>query len=122
MKCVDTLGHASGELAGAGTCHGIGGNQAWSLTFEGEIRSDEVCLAPEAVSGRKIKFDVKLEKCSTTSVNVNHQFDYDAMTGLLKHRQSGRCLELAGDAATLQIRDCIPTLDAQKWQLEGYKA
>uniref|UniRef100_A0A9J2PZX2 Polypeptide N-acetylgalactosaminyltransferase n=1 Tax=Ascaris lumbricoides TaxID=6252 RepID=A0A9J2PZX2_ASCLU len=119
-KCVDTLGRSAGEAAGVTVCHGIGGNQAWSLTSDGEVRSDETCLAADRAADKAKKIDVKLEKCSTTSVNVNHQFDYDAGAGLLKHRLTGRCMELFGDAI-LQLRECIPTLDAQKWQLEGYE-
>ncbi|VDD86054.1 unnamed protein product [Enterobius vermicularis] len=71
VLCLDTLGRRENELAGITRCHGDGGNQAWSLTFEGEIRSDELCIS----SGSGVS--VKLEKCSPVSVNLEHQFDYD---------------------------------------------
>ncbi|VDK42396.1 unnamed protein product [Anisakis simplex] len=120
QRCLDTLGNKEGGLAGTATCHGIGGNQAWSFTSNGEVRSDEICLTPKGRSQRTEIMEVILEKCSTTGTSRNQQFDYDVQTTLLRHRVSGGCLELESEV-TLLIKKCNPTSGSQRWELEGYK-
>uniref|UniRef100_A0A0N5AZX6 Polypeptide N-acetylgalactosaminyltransferase n=1 Tax=Syphacia muris TaxID=451379 RepID=A0A0N5AZX6_9BILA len=111
--CLDTLGHRENQLIGVSNCHGIGGNQAWSFTFKGEIRSDEVCLTPTSDNS------LKIEKCSPVSVNTSHQFDYFNETSLLSHRTTKLCLDVTG--GNLKLRPCSSTLASQKWELEGYR-
>lgn len=68
-KCMDTHGRylslslslfnhiqlivfrKKGELAGMSGCHGQGGNQAWSYTAKGEVKSDDLCLSVGSTLG-----------------------------------------------------------------------
>ncbi|MFH4978727.1 hypothetical protein AB6A40_005436 [Gnathostoma spinigerum] len=117
-KCIDTLGHKSGEKVGVTDCHGMGGNQAWSLTFEGEVRSDELCIGPKVVS--RVDTPVQLYKCSTTSVVPTHQFDFDPKLKWLRHRSSSLCLDISRDMMS-ELRDCREGYLKQQWELEGYR-
>jgi hypothetical protein len=79
--CIDTMGQKGGQNVGLSACHGIGGNQAWSLTVDGEIRSDELCLASNGAGkdGQK----VRMEKCAAAGVNRRHVFAYDTKVKLI---------------------------------------
>jgi polypeptide N-acetylgalactosaminyltransferase len=99
--CIDTMGKKAGQPVGAGPCHGIGGNQAWSFTKNGEIRSDELCISTRSMSlGR----DLQLEKCSTTTPNVKHVFKYDKEVSLDGKRGDGFMLTCS-QRLRLEVKD-----------------
>ncbi|KAK0417474.1 hypothetical protein QR680_013031 [Steinernema hermaphroditum] len=117
--CLDTMGRSSGQNAGVSACHNLGGNQAWSLTSGGEIRSDELCLAliPRLAIGAKLR----LEKCSTTEVPTRHIFIYDAKTKQIKpSTEDSKCVVI-GEGNELSTSLCSED-DAQKWDLENFHA
>ncbi|CAK5081198.1 unnamed protein product [Meloidogyne enterolobii] len=76
--CIDTMGKSGGQPPGVTGCHGQGGNQAWSLTGDGEIRTDETCLAG------KDDNSLNMEKCSTNHPNAKQQFSYIPIVNFLK--------------------------------------
>ncbi|EGD74062.1 polypeptide N-acetylgalactosaminyltransferase 1 [Salpingoeca rosetta] len=57
--CLDTMGHGDGEEVGTFGCHGLGGNQYWVLTAQGELMHGVLCLAatPTGVSLAKCALD-----------------------------------------------------------------
>uniref|UniRef100_A0AC34QV47 Polypeptide N-acetylgalactosaminyltransferase n=1 Tax=Panagrolaimus sp. JU765 TaxID=591449 RepID=A0AC34QV47_9BILA len=114
--CFDTLGRKSGENAGTSPCHGIGGNQAWSLTANGQIRSDEICLAIS--SGFTASNNLRLERCFIGQ-NDRQIFTYDLKTKLITHKKSGNCVELKGNE--LILSDCQENNSTMQWEFENYK-
>ncbi|KAK5980352.1 hypothetical protein GCK32_004653 [Trichostrongylus colubriformis] len=79
--CLDTMGKKDGPVA-MQNCHGAGGNQAWSLTERGEIRSDDLCLS----SGG---FDsvARIERCNVASPSTKHLFKYNHEEEHMRERQ-----------------------------------
>lgn len=115
-RCIDTDGRKHGEPAGMMPCHGSGGNQAWSFTGKGELRSDENCLSVPFSFGSEVI--VRLDKCSTTSINLKHVFEYDPETAIIVHRKTGKCVTAVDDR--LEIRPCSKMNEYQRWTLESY--
>ncbi|KJH43020.1 glycosyltransferase, group 2 family protein [Dictyocaulus viviparus] len=114
-QCLDTMGKKDGPV-GVQSCHGSGGNQAWSLTAHGEIRSDDLCLS----AGASLSVDnvVRLERCNVASTNPKHVFQYNPENGHIIHMKTNRCLSLLlGKEAVLQSCDFSPE---QMWIVEGY--
>ena len=79
------MGKSSGQPPGVNGCHGQGGNQvyfyfknkfllksleAWSLTGNGEIRTDETCIAGKEDNS------LIMEKCTNNHPNTKQQFSY----------------------------------------------
>ncbi|KAJ1349214.1 Polypeptide N-acetylgalactosaminyltransferase 3 [Parelaphostrongylus tenuis] len=113
--CLDTMGKKDGPI-GLQPCHGSGGNQAWSLTGRGEVRSDDLCLS----TGSLLSMDnlVRIERCNVASANPKHYFKYDPQNGQLIHLKSNRCLSILSDKeAGLLKCDYSPE---QIWSVEGY--
>jgi len=108
--CIDTMGKKSGQQAGLSVCHGLGGNQAWSLTKIGEIRSDETCLSVKSQA-------IFLEKCATTNPNQRHIFKFDPATNTLMHPKSGGCVSI--ENGSLALKSCLD--DPTSWALQNYK-
>ncbi|CAI2348704.1 unnamed protein product [Caenorhabditis sp. 36 PRJEB53466] len=116
-KCIDTNGKKDGQAPGMQACHGAGGNQAWSLTGKGEIRSDDLCLSSGHVY--QIGSELKLERCSVSKINTKHIFVFDEQAGTLLHRKTGKCVTGADHRVTLD--ECAVGRKDQIWQLEGYQ-
>ncbi|CAB3402696.1 unnamed protein product [Caenorhabditis bovis] len=117
QKCLDTNGKKDGQPAGMQACHGAGGNQAWSLTGKGEIRSDDLCLSTGPAF--QLGSELRLEKCAVGRLNPKHIFKYSPEIGTLKHVKSGKCIAASADKIILQ--DCSDDRPEQKWQLEAYQ-
>uniref|UniRef100_A0A8R1I7G2 Polypeptide N-acetylgalactosaminyltransferase n=1 Tax=Caenorhabditis japonica TaxID=281687 RepID=A0A8R1I7G2_CAEJA len=117
-KCIDTNGKKDGQAPGMQACHGAGGNQAWSLTGRGEIRSDDLCLSSGHVY--QIGSELKLERCSVSKINTKHVFVYDEQAGTLLHRKTGKCVTGADQRVTLD--ECGVGRKDQMWQLEGFQS
>lgn len=123
--CIDTMGHKTGQQPGLSTCHGQGGNQAWSLTGDGEIRTDETCLA--AKNGNGV---IQMEKCAIKRPNPRQQFRYIPSTGQLMHIKSQMCLAVdkSSDNPMPALMDCDgqqttteAMSDILKWELQNYR-
>lgn len=94
-------------------CHGSGGNQYWLLSRDGEIRRDEACVD---YAGH----DVVLFPCHGSG--GNQRWIYEQENQLIRHSTSGRCMELARDRIHLQMSECDPGNDAQRWSFQHYNA
>ncbi|GMT19122.1 hypothetical protein PFISCL1PPCAC_10419, partial [Pristionchus fissidentatus] len=116
-KCMDTHGRKKGEIVGMAGCHGQGGNQAWSYTAKGEIRSDDLCLSVGSALG--LSGVVRMDKCGVAGPSQKHVFNYDAETGQFIHTKGGRCISATTDR--LEMRTCDKGDDTQRWSLEGYR-
>ncbi|GMS89295.1 hypothetical protein PENTCL1PPCAC_11470, partial [Pristionchus entomophagus] len=116
-KCMDTHGRKKGELAGMTGCHGQGGNQAWSYTAKGEVRSDDLCLSVGSTLG--LSGAVRLDKCGVAGPGQKHVFAYDKETGQLIHSKGGKCISASGDR--LEMRTCDTGDESQRWSLEAYR-
>ncbi|TMS32490.1 hypothetical protein L596_000320 [Steinernema carpocapsae] len=116
-QCLDTMGRSSGQNAAVSGCHKLGGNQAWSLTSGGEIRSDEMCLAlpPKLSFGSSII----MEKCSTTEVPTRHIFIYDDKTKHLKPSTAADKCVTIGTGSELFLKACDDGASMQ-WSFENY--
>uniref|UniRef100_A0AC35FG09 Polypeptide N-acetylgalactosaminyltransferase n=1 Tax=Panagrolaimus sp. PS1159 TaxID=55785 RepID=A0AC35FG09_9BILA len=131
--CFDTMGKKTGENAGASPCHGIGGNQAWSLTKEGQIRSDETCIS--AFRGFSTTTTLRLEKCTVTPSD-KHIFSYDEENKHIVHVQSGKCISVKGNVLDLEeceppnarivkgnvldLEECEPPNSRMSWNIANY--
>ncbi|CAK5081539.1 unnamed protein product [Meloidogyne enterolobii] len=113
--CIDTMGKSGGQPPGVTACHGQGGNQAWSLTGDGEIRTDETCLAG------KDDNSLNMEKCSTNHPNAKQQFSYIPITKQIVHIKSQLCLLLKTPAMQLTLADCNSISEENKWELGHFK-
>ena len=76
--CLDTMGKKAGQSPGLSGCHGLGGNQVWSLTESGEIRTDELCLSVRTLP---LKYTLRMEKCVLSKISQYHRFNYDTQAG-----------------------------------------
>lgn len=113
--CLDSSARKSDyhKPLGVYPCHGSGGNQYWLLSRDGEIRRDEACVD---YAGH----DVVLFPCHGSGGNQMWIYEKDTMQ--VRHSTSGRCMELARDRIKIQMSDCNPTKDAQKWTFQHYNA
>lgn len=113
--CLDSSARKSDyhKPLGLYPCHGSGGNQYWLLSRDGEIRRDEACVD---YAGK----DVVLFPCHGSGGNQLWLYDND--TQLVRHGTSGRCMELRHDRIRIQMSDCDPNNDAQKWTFGHYNA
>lgn len=94
-------------------CHGMGGNQYWLLSRDGEIRRDEACMD---YAGR----DIVLFPCHGSGGNQLWYYEHE--TKLIRHSTSGRCVELGSDRIGLRMSDCDPDEPKQKWTFQHYNA
>ncbi|KAK6024854.1 glycosyltransferase, group 2 family protein, partial [Ostertagia ostertagi] len=110
--CLDTMAKKDGPV-GIQACHGAGGNQAWSLTERGEIRSDDLCLSSSGLDNL-----VRLERCNVASPNTKHLFKYDYENKHLVHVKTRFCVT-AANGKEVVVRPCNFSAE-QNWALEGY--
>lgn len=113
--CLDSSARKSDfhKPLGVYPCHGSGGNQYWLLSRDGEIRRDEACVD---YAGH----EVVLFPCHGSG--GNQLWFYDDLTMQVRHSTSGRCMELARDRIRIQMSDCDPTIESQRWTFQHYNA
>ena len=88
-----------------------GGNQYWLMNKEGAIFRDDLCFdypGGEGQLGQKDK--IILWRC-----NLWKTQKWAFQDGLLKHADSGACIELAQDKRNLIMAKCNQTNTAQLW-------
>lgn len=103
--CLDTMARSIGSELGASHCHGMGGNQHFVLTDDGELRAglkDSFCVGGESES-------VFLVSCEENSQQ------WELSKGALRNTQQERCLELQGNGNTVALKNCN-MLANQKWE------
>lgn len=113
--CLDSAARKSDyhKPLGVYPCHGTGGNQYWLLSRDGEIRRDEACVD---YAGK----DIVLFPCHGSGGNQLWLYSKDSQ--LIRHSTSGRCMQLARDRIRVQMSDCDPENEAQKWTFQNYNA
>lgn len=113
--CLDSAARKADfhKPLGVYPCHGAGGNQYWLLSRDGEIRRDEACVD---YAGR----DIVLFPCHGSGGNQLWYYERD--TKHIKHSTSGRCMELARERIKIQMSDCDPENDSQKWTFQHFNA
>lgn len=102
--CLDTMARSIGSELGVSPCHGMGGNQHFVLTDDGELKAgvkDSFCVGGESDS-------VYLFSCGEASQQ------WELSKGTLRNTHQERCLELQGDGNTVAIKNCN-MLPNQKW-------
>lgn len=106
-----------GEPVSTSTCHGFGGNQAWSLTASGEIESDELCLT---VSGPAST--VKMNTCHRKK--ESQEWIYNTATKQVQHAITQTCLSAYVDpsaADRVNLHPCDQSDPHQIWEFGGFK-
>lgn len=112
--CLDTYGHRAGGTVGLYTCHGTGGNQAWTMSVTGQLRHAGLCLAPPtpAYAGA----DVLLLPCTTTADQLWEKRPRSGSASdadqTLVHRASSLCLD-ARNKLTLTVETCRGDKESQ---------
>ncbi|CAJ0581073.1 unnamed protein product, partial [Mesorhabditis spiculigera] len=119
QQCMDTVGQKAGGQVKAGPCHGQGGNQAFSLSGNGELRFDDLCLASSG--GFTMDTGVKLERCSTNGTPTNrHLWKYLEATNQLVNEKADQCITI-GSENKIVLAACEAGEENQRWTLEGYQ-
>ncbi|KAI6222366.1 Ricin-type beta-trefoil lectin domain protein [Aphelenchoides fujianensis] len=111
--CLDTMGKKTGQSPGLSACHGMGGNQVWSLTTSGEIRSDELCLS---VRGMPLKYTLRMEKCLLSKISQWHRFEYDEETKQVRSTKHDLCIVVENGG--LDLASCATLTPASQWTFE----
>ena len=90
--------------------------QAWSLSANGLIRSNEVCLS--APHGLTLSSVLRLEKCSGAEKNL--RFTYDLVKKNFIHVNSGKCVALK-ESTMLELATCADDDVRMKWDIPSYR-
>lgn len=117
--CVDTLGEKSAKVDRVGlyTCHGMGGNQFFTLTKVNEIQfSDDKCLdAPNSEPGSFV------EMITCHGLRGNQEWKHDKRKGTIVHVWTGTCLDMSQDRLNLVVNPCRKGKSSQKWKFSRYQ-
>ncbi|CAC5414918.1 GALNT [Mytilus coruscus] len=113
--CLDTLQKDEKITFDMGlfSCqNGASANEVFSISIDNELRREEGCLAHH--SGN----NVPLENCNGAK---SHKWVHDKEKGTLKHKESGKCLDVAGvkSGGTVVVNPCNGK-DSQIWTFEHY--
>lgn len=111
--CIDSMGRKSGEKVGLVHCHGMGGNQVFAYTGDGQLMMDEnVCIG---IGQMRAKF-------LPCSPDTSAKWDYNRETLELKHVNSNQCLGKAtnADKEAPSVGPCDGN-DGQKWIIKDMK-
>ncbi|CAG2241440.1 GALNT [Mytilus edulis] len=113
--CLDTLQKDEKITFNMGlfSCqNGASANEVFSISIDNELRREEGCLAHH--SGK----DVPLENCNGAK---SHKWVHDKEKGTIKHKESGKCLDIAGvkSGGTVVVNPCNGQ-DSQIWTFEHY--
>ncbi|KAK3731855.1 hypothetical protein QZH41_020213 [Actinostola sp. cb2023] len=115
--CVDTLGEKTKiDKVGLYSCHGMGGNQFFTLTKTNEIVfNDDKCLdAPNSDPGSFV------EMITCHGLRGNQEWKHNKKKGTIVHVWSDNCLDLSDDRSHVIVNPCGGA-KTQKWQFSRYK-
>ncbi|KAJ8314164.1 hypothetical protein KUTeg_008725 [Tegillarca granosa] len=100
--CIDSMSPRRRSDIRPIHCHGMGGNQFWSLLDTGEVQRDNICI--EVSDTQKIIFNT----CSGTKWSYTEDKH-------MVHKQTNKCLELTSDTRNVVLADCR-LYKNQEWQ------
>ncbi|XP_037093522.1 polypeptide N-acetylgalactosaminyltransferase 2-like [Pollicipes pollicipes] len=105
--CMDTLGHSKNDTVGLYTCHGTGGNQAWSYTDQQTIRHLGLCLT---LPGGRPGTQLRLLPCTN-----GHDQKWERRAGALRHVLRDLCVDSSSAGGALTAARCSPRARSQRW-------
>jgi len=111
--CLDSLGRPAPTKMGVSGCHGYGNNQLARLNAAGQIGIGERCVEAD-------KSSVKLIYCPLGK--VDGPWEYDEVTGTMKHKNLGKCIAVHPTSNQLIIRDCEPSNTYHQWAWKKLKS
>jgi len=111
--CLDSLGRPAPTKMGVSGCHGYGNNQLARLNAAGQIGIGERCVEAD-------KSSVKLIYCPLGK--VDGPWEYDEVTGTMKHKNLGKCIAVHPTSNQLIIRDCEPSNTYHQWTWKKLKS
>ncbi|XP_070567014.1 polypeptide N-acetylgalactosaminyltransferase 5-like [Ptychodera flava] len=96
-------------------CHGLGGNEYFELTRDGEIRNDELCIQPD-LTGRY----VILNDCASPGKRVPAIQKWKYQDGEIYHPIRKRCMyaKSARRRSEVQLAQCNGNDPRQSWVFE----
>jgi len=118
--CFDTLGKDAGNPVGMYSCHGQGGNQAFTLTRGKELKTEgDLCIDAK---GSKQRYVPMLRACAEDAL-INSQLWTLSEEGLLKNPLTKMCLDRAGhdNGENMAINPCDPKAPGQLWTFGNYR-
>ncbi|OXA61133.1 Polypeptide N-acetylgalactosaminyltransferase 2 [Folsomia candida] len=113
-RCIDTMGksvYRTAEPAQVFQCHGAGGNQDWSLTKEGQIQHDDICLSMPA--SLFIGAPVVFQSCDQAS---KWYFNKDEL--IQSQDKPGFCVSATPDSNDLVFAICDQDDYLQKFEFD----
>ena len=99
-QCLDSLGRGPGGRLATHACHDRGGNQAWRLTADGQLRHPSGVCAVARRTG-----NVEMQPCAAGHAAGAEQAWRVLPPQKLQHVSTGKCLTgpLAGAAGDLLV-------------------
>ncbi|EDQ88694.1 uncharacterized protein MONBRDRAFT_25909 [Monosiga brevicollis MX1] len=93
--CLDSAGKSVGHAVALYRCHGLGGNQLWTLSHNGELAHEDACVGEHTTRNAD---DVTMRSCPEEGDSPpNMKWELTA-EGLLRNQRDGRCLSRQGVA------------------------
>ena len=115
-QCLDSLGRGPGGRLATHACHDRGGNQAWRLTADGQLRHPSGVCAVARRTG-----SVEMQPCAAGHAAGAEQAWRVLPPQKLQHVSTGKCLTgpLAGAAGDLLVDRCSSGNKQQRWLQPG---
>ncbi|XP_077978670.1 polypeptide N-acetylgalactosaminyltransferase 4-like [Glandiceps talaboti] len=112
--CIDSNDQngQSGKRLISWPCHGLGGNEYFELTKDGEIRNDELCLQPDIG-----EMYVVLNDCAKNGENVPSTQKWQYKNGKISHTMTQKCMVAvsAQRGGDIKLTICNDTDKKQIW-------
>ncbi|EDO37266.1 predicted protein, partial [Nematostella vectensis] len=108
--CLDTLGEKNIKRVGLYTCHGMGGNQFFTLTKSNEILfNDDKCLdSPNGDPGSYV------EMITCHGLKGNQEWKHNKRMGTIVHVWTENCLDISQDGQFIIVNPCDGS-STQRW-------
>ncbi|XP_048518734.1 polypeptide N-acetylgalactosaminyltransferase 2-like [Dendroctonus ponderosae] len=110
--CLDTLGHVLDGTVGIYQCHHTAGNQDWTLTSDGLLKHQDLCLTlVNAEEGSQ-----PIMRICDGSEAQTWQMSHPG--ALIRHTTYPLCLDtLHNDLKGLTLQQCNSGFESQRWRL-----
>eukprot|EP00794_Sanderia_malayensis_P003746 gene3746-4268_t len=120
-QCVDSMGAKKKKSnLKLFPCHGMGGNQFFVLSKNGEIiYNDEVCLDYSSENKQN-----RIEMWDCHGLKGNQEWKHNRITGQIKHVISDKCLDVDKSEGFVVAKKCKLDRKAntQRWRFKKYGA